>query len=566
MYQKLMWLRERSLLTRAAVVGALLLARVVLFLRAPGDPTATVAGVLTAMAAGALLCRWSAAVVAVAAVAGPWLLHSAMTGSVYGGFGGLLSLLGFTTIATGIAHFTQVMSDRAGILDMVARVSRERFMLVDKAGRLVVASESALDSVQGPRLRVGQPVIDSVASGFRPVAEEMLQAVLRGETLQQTPIQVIKRGGKSLPLVLTARPVRYRGDTYVLGVTSDVTGPEPTQRLFSAGFDSTDIGIAFRSTDGSVIWCNQAFADMAGLSKSEIIGTRAAPFGGTAHLEDIFGILKRTGKPVRRELATRDGRMIEISASPIQNADKSLYATITFLTDITQRKQAEARMVQAERLAAVGQLAAGMAHNLNNVLGAIAADAEVLTLLGDQQVAAVAGEILGAVEHGSTMIRNLYELAGRRQAPALRPLKAAATVDATVRQTHLQADALGVTVAVNVAPELEVSADEHQLRQVLVNLVLNSLQAMPRGGELRIAAAPDGAGKVLLTVADNGCGIPPEHMERLFEPFFTTKGATNGTGLGLATSRAMVRAMGGDIRISSVPGVGTTVTIELGAA
>jgi PAS domain S-box-containing protein len=390
----------------------------------------------------------------------------------------------------------------------------------------------------------------------------MVEAVLNGAGFQQTPIFVMKQDGKPVSVVIDAKPLQYRGETFVLGVTRDLTGPEPTQRL-SSGFDSIDILIAFRDPDGRVIWCNQAFADLCGCSKTEVVGTAASPLGGFERGKTEIMAQLAAGKSIKTDEVLDDGRTLRVNAYPIMNPDGSLFATVSFSSDITERKRAEARMVQSERMAAVGQVAAGVAHNLNNVLGAISANAELLALSDDPAVAGVAEEVLVAVAHGSTMIRNLYELAGRRQSPVMAPVAVTALVRSVVQLMDAQIRQRGVAVTVEAAEQVVCLADASQLRQVLMNLVLNSLQAMPRGGYLQITAGVTAAGTVALSVVDNGCGIPPEHMERLFEPFFTTKGAVNGTGLGLSTSRAMLRAMGGDIQVRSVPGEGTTVTVQL---
>jgi len=230
----------------------------------------------------------------------------------------------------------------------------------------------------------------------------------------------------------------------------------------------------------------------------------------------------------------------------------------------TQQDQLQEQLRHSERLATIGQLAAGVAHEVNEPLGAI---------LGFAQLAAKApnvtpetqqdlGKIVSASLNAREIIRKLMLFA--RQAP---PSKQWLSVN------HVVADALsllesrcqkeGVRVVTTLPPDLpEVHADPVQLHQVLVNLIVNAMQAMPRGGILTILTRPEERA-VVISVKDTGVGIPRELQERIFSPFFTTKDVGQGTGLGLSVTHGIVTAHGGSITVESKVGVGTRFDIRL---
>jgi signal transduction histidine kinase/ActR/RegA family two-component response regulator len=239
--------------------------------------------------------------------------------------------------------------------------------------------------------------------------------------------------------------------------------------------------------------------------------------------------------------------------------------------NLRDRELLEQQLVQAQRLEAIGRLAGGVAHDFNNLLMAI--DAYVSLALRDlptsHPVASDLGEAREAVRRGAGLTRQLLAF-GRRQAldPALVDLDS--VVDGLLAMLRRLLPS-NIELVRSAGPRSKtVSADVHQLEQVILNLVLNARDAMPDGGRLSLetssADLPPGAeghGTVLLSVRDEGVGMAPETLDRIFEPFFTTKGVGKGTGLGLATVYGVVKQSGGDIAVKSQPRRGTTFTVSL---
>jgi signal transduction histidine kinase len=231
--------------------------------------------------------------------------------------------------------------------------------------------------------------------------------------------------------------------------------------------------------------------------------------------------------------------------------------------------RAQEALHRAEKLAALGQFAAGVAHEVNNPAAAIAANLEYVREHEREDLSEngrdAVEESIKAVQRIAIIVRQLLD-AGRlaanpepRVSVELKPLVDGALAVARARFSRR------VQLKNRIPGGLHVSAQEGVLTQILVNLVVNSVQAVPEGradGEV-VVSAEEAEGRVRLLVVDNGDGMEPELLRRVFEPFFTTKPFGSGTGLGLAVSRGLVESLGGDLRLESQPRVGTRAIVEL---
>jgi len=237
-------------------------------------------------------------------------------------------------------------------------------------------------------------------------------------------------------------------------------------------------------------------------------------------------------------------------------------------TKVRERTQ---QLLQAEKLATLGELIAGIAHELNNPLSAMVGHAQLLGMSQkDPAVAARVGRILEAAQRATRVVRNFLTFARRH-----RPEKVAVQVNEIITKTlellAYQFRVSNIEVQAALAQDLPATAaDPHQIGQVFLNLFNNAAQAMAKAhgqGTLRVTSAvsPDG-GWISVIVADDGPGISRENLPRLFEPFFTTKPPGEGTGLGLPLARGIVTEHGGSITIESEPGRGATFVVTLPVA
>jgi two-component system NtrC family sensor kinase len=232
-----------------------------------------------------------------------------------------------------------------------------------------------------------------------------------------------------------------------------------------------------------------------------------------------------------------------------------------------QLKEATRQQIgQSEKLASIGRLAAGIAHEINNPLTGVLTFSHLLRKkpnLDDQD-----REDLDLVLRETTRVREIVKglLDFARQSPSARePLDINEVIRHSMALLRKQKEFLRVTIEEDLGPDLpRISGDRNQLQQVLLNLSLNACEAMPDGGKLRIATSAQ-EGKVSITVADTGHGIKKEHLGRIFDPFFTSKPVGKGTGLGLSVTHGIVEQHEGTIEVETTEGEGSTFTVKLPA-
>ena len=322
---------------------------------------------------------------------------------------------------------------------------------------------------------------------------------------------------------------------------------------------------------------NEAMARMIGLEPSEILGRRPSEFMSEENRRTHARALerRRSGVTERYQLTlTRDDgseMIVAISATPILDESGAFAGSTAVVADVTERRREEAerermemRLQQSQRLETVGQLAGGMAHDFNNILAVILNYAHFVhrQLPEGSPLRDDVEQISHAAERGSELTRQLL-IFSRRDPAVPQEIDVNALVQDTER---LLRRALGARIALTTSlcqGGCFVVADPSQLEHTLLNLVVNARDAMPDGGAIEIGSRRPDEGHVELWVADEGVGMEPEVSARAFEPFFTTKPKGAGTGLGLATVYGTVTAAGGEVRIDSEPGRGTTVTLRL---
>jgi len=279
----------------------------------------------------------------------------------------------------------------------------------------------------------------------------------------------------------------------------------------------------------------------------------------------------------RNRIIRADGkvRWVEITGSPIVDERRQLAGLMGTVTDITERRDLEERMFQAQRLDAVGQLTAGIAHNFNNLLAAIMPTLSIIEKeVRPDSVSLVRGASQ-ATERAASLIRQLMTFSGRNPKQERRVEVTGALVERTFQLCRSTFDR-GISLQLEIQPDLPaVRVDAGQIDQALLNLLLNARDAVreanPADPEIRVRVSCEPGTvvaeqqRVLIVVADNGPGIPVSLREKIFDPFFTTKSVGSGTGLGLSTAYAIARDHGGDLRYEDETGRGARFTLSLPA-
>jgi two-component system sensor histidine kinase PilS (NtrC family) len=325
-------------------------------------------------------------------------------------------------------------------------------------------------------------------------------------------------------------------------------------------------GLVTVDLDGKLLTINQTAADLLAVRPDEAVGLP---------LDDVMdgmgarlAALSRRGRLRRSDLAlpARDGRparTLGISVSPLRDVGDAVIGRVINFSDLTELRTLEETMRRAERLATVGQLAAGVAHEIRNPLAAISGSIELLgqaPRVSDEDKALMA-IVLREIDRLNALVGELLDYANPRP-PELVELDLSALLAETLEVARQDRSAGGVQVKAELpAAPLRVMADPDKLRQVAWNLVRNATEALAGGAGQVVVRARDEGDQVVVEFEDDGPGIPAEQLGRIFDPFFTTK--KRGTGLGLATCHAIVAEHGGTLTVHSEQGRGSTFVMTL---
>ncbi len=340
------------------------------------------------------------------------------------------------------------------------------------------------------------------------------------------------------------------------------------------------IGVAVRNLQGDVLQANPAFCALLGRTLAQTVGMGNAQIT-VAECADLDAaqtqILERTGAygPYEKEYLQMDGSRVQVMVRGIRAEWHGQTVILSVASDISARRKSEFRMAQSQKMDAIGQLTGGLAHDFNNMLGVIIGQLDLLSgSLKGNAAAQVKLEIaLTAALRGADLTRALLAVA-RAQAIRTEPTDLNSRLQELLPLAqHTAGNAIEVRLTLVGQPVVEI--DPGGLASTVLNLVLNARDAMPEGGQLTLATqlitidanqtqtTLRPGQYAALSVSDTGCGMSAEVLARVLEPFFTTKERGRGTGLGLSMAHGFVQQCGGDLRIYSEAGHGTTVRLML---
>lgn len=331
---------------------------------------------------------------------------------------------------------------------------------------------------------------------------------------------------------------------------------------------------------------NRAMVDRYGIAEFEVLGRDLFEAFPALEREGLRSELDRLLSGECREftllnfehMTLRRGRVIQnIRGRALLGSGDQVGGAVLVIEDVTERVALEREVQQAEKLAVLGQLAAGIAHQIGTPLNVISGSAEYLTMEwgADRPRPRELEIIIAQTDRITKLIQQLLNFA-RPVHMAQQPVKLNDLLQDVLSLTEHQIAKERITIRTDFQPDLpDITGDANQMEQAFLNIVINAWHAMPLGGTLTLRTQSIGpsdrlrrAGRpvpvgVEVAISDTGVGIPAEHLPRIFDPFFSTKGVGKGTGLGLAISRRIVEDHHGTIEVASEAGRGTTVTIRL---
>ncbi|QRK12511.1 PAS domain-containing protein [Archangium violaceum] len=382
----------------------------------------------------------------------------------------------------------------------------------------------------------------------------------------------------------TGTPVRITGT--VMDITERKLAEQELRRQ-ALIFESLCEGVVITDRSGRIIDWNASAEKMFGRGKAEALGQTLfgllRPGEEDKRTGEVLVALERQGRWTGEMDFTRpDGThcYCESVVAPLRDAEGRTIAHILVHRDTTERRLLQTRLQMADRLASVGTLGAGVAHEINNPLAYMLVNlhlvSEGLERLRSSPVAEtveplhqVVRETVEGAERIASIVRDLKTFARGQQEDRLGPVEVSKAVELACKMADnvIKHRARLVT---QFEPVPSVQGNESRLCQVFLNLLLNAAHAIPEGDakdhEIRVVIRESGTGEVVVEVRDTGVGMPPEVQARIFDPFFTTKSVGEGTGLGLSICHGIIDSMGGRIAVESAPGKGSSFRVHLGVA
>lgn len=476
------------------------------------------------------------------------------------------------------------------LFDLVA----DSVFMVDSTGRVMAVNhreEQALGYAEADV--VGRPFIELVAPRHGEVMDRLFAKIIQGES--QTPtqeIEVFRRSGATtvvemdliriqdgeLPSVLVQlrdiaerKRLEQQLEEYREGLEHKVHERtreiEETKQYLENLLENANDVIYTLDLDQRFTYVNSK-VETWGYRKEELIGRPYVSLLSRRHrgrrLKTTLDIGAKQVYEVEVLSRTGQARTVMVSVSPLYDPEGRISGVLGIARDMTEVKRLELQIRNSEKLASIGKLAAGVAHEVNNPLGGIL---NCLYNLRRKNLSPEREqEYLSSMEDGlrrvQKIVRQLLDFS-QQQAPALSATDINAVVDQVLVLTHHALVANNVELVKHLSPDLpSLMVDRHMMEQVLVNLLLNAAQAIKGGGVITIRT------RMLedvcaLEVEDTGCGIPSSVLPHIFDPFFTTKGTGEGTGLGLSVSLGIIERHGGRILVDSEVGKGTVFTVCL---
>ena len=425
--------------------------------------------------------------------------------------------------------------------------------------------------------------------------EVSFRRALRGEFIRYN-VEIQDRNGRVVPIDFSLKPVfdGHGNVTTIIAEGRDITEQRQQEARineqkdrFRLLYDETPVMMYSIDATGCLISVSNYWLRVMGYDRNEVIGRRSVDFltpeSRKKAVDEVLPAFFEKGecRDVEYQMVKKDGELIEVLLSAIAMYDDGQFQrSLAVMTDVTDRKAVEYKLVQAQKMEMVGQLTGGLAHDFNNLLSVVMGNLQLLerevetTEKTSRQITAA----LDATERGAELTRRLLAFSRRQKLetsvfepnPMIRGLR------------DLLTSSLGehIKLQVSLMPDIaNVVTDRAQLESAILNLAVNARDAMPNGGNLTIESAETTithprrfqadeilpGNYVVISVIDTGVGIPRDKIASVFEPFFTTKAVGKGSGLGLSMIYGLMRQSGGYVQIDSVVGRGTTVRLYLPA-
>ncbi len=427
---------------------------------------------------------------------------------------------------------------------------------------------------------IGRP-LRLFLKGGEVEAERIRKQLLERDSVHLFDTEIVGKDRKVVPIQLSASTLKDASGSTAgfIAICHDLSPlrnletamAEKDQFFASILRNSADAILTMDAQERVTSW-NKGAEDIFGYSEEEMLGRPLdvllpEELKRERELEKISSIARNEGylRSFHTRRVTKDGQLIDVifTRTAIKNSQGDIVGYSSVLKDVTEQRLIERHLAQMEKLSAIGELSAGLAHEIKNPLAGIKGAIEIIRegVPEDNPHRAILGEVLSEVSRIDRIVMSLLSYAKPKKLDFVK-VELGNLIRNVISFLRNLAD--GKRINLRFAGPQEVpwlNADENEIKQLFLNLILNSIEALPEGGEVIVHLEVLPENRLRVEVSDNGPGIPPENLSHVFRPFFTTK--IEGTGLGLATCKQIVAEYGGDIQVKSEVGKGTRFSIEL---
>ncbi len=505
---------------------------------------------------------------------------------------------GLTFLFFGALHFTREAAAKISASERRYRSlvegSPDGIILFDERGRCLTINSAGLSLIDRAENEViGKGLNELLAGENRRNLDQDLERVLQG-TMISFETEIVRSYGKRMTWSVILNPV-YDFDGVIrrfMGIIVDVTDrryAEATLKKSETNFrelsqqfhtllDAIPDILLLLSPDLKVLWANRGAAFRLGMEISAMKGKycyelwhRRSTGCEDCHVMRTF----QTGEAEISQRTTANGRLFESKSFPIKDETGNVSNVIQIISDVTEKVTLRAEAMRASHLASLGELAAGVAHEINNPINGIINYAQILvnSLERERREGEIAGRIIKEGNRVAGIVRSLLSFARERK-EGKAPVSVVKILHEAITLTEAQIRKDGTHLKIHLPPDLpEIIASQQQIEQVFLNLISNARYALNKkypgtheDKHLEISGekiVSDGSSYVRVTFHDKGTGIPAEIFDKVMNPFFSTKPSGEGTGLGLSISHGIVRDHGGRILIESSEGKFTTIMVHL---
>jgi len=467
-------------------------------------------------------------------------------------------------------------------LESIIESAMDAIITVDEEQRVVLFNRAAEQMFGCPtREAIGQPLHRFLPSRYRDAHRHHVQTFGQsGVTTRMMgklgAVMGLRSNGEEFPIEAAISHIAVENRKYYTVILRDITEREQADHLVRQSEERyrrliavSPYAILVSRGDRIVFANDQAIKLFGAVKADEILGKSLVelfhPDHHDAVRERIHELIE--GSPqvpmLEEKIVTLGGGTVDVECSAARFADEEGPAILVMLRDVSDQRRLLEQLRRTERIAELGTLASGMAHEIGTPMNVILGRAEyMMDRVTEEPIKKGLQTIVTQVERITKVMNQLLSFA-RRKAPERRALDLRGVVEDGMEMFHERLSRNQIQVEMRMADVCPMAlADQDQMSQVFINLVMNAVHAMPDGGTLRVGLAPEQQ-MVKLTVADTGHGIPRDAVKKIFEPFFTTKEFGKGTGLGLTVVKGIIEEHQGSIAVESEEQKGTTVTVLL---